>query len=378
MINDYAPASQQADIRIETDGTLHCEGAWTLPHVAGLERRLSHVCWPERGELVWNMDAIQAMDTAGAWVLQRTLNTLQRNGKQVVVRNLRPEFAELMKMLSLDGREISPPVPPPPPGWLERVGRVVWEGGWQSLSFLSFVGESAIVFLRLLTRPRRIRWHALFYNLQGAGLSAVPIIGLLSFLMGVVIAYQAAVQLRPFGANIFIVDLVGISMVREIAPLVTAIVVAGRSGSAYTAQIGTMKVTEEIDALRTLGITPMELLVLPRVLALFIALPLLTVLADALGVVGGMVIAQTQLGVGFTAFLDRFDDAVSLTNYLIGVGKAPVFAVIIALVACYQGFRVRGSADSVGRQTTTSVVQSIFLVIVADAFFSILFSWFDL
>jgi phospholipid/cholesterol/gamma-HCH transport system permease protein len=198
----------------------------------------------------------------------------------------------------------------------------------------------------------------------------------LAFLMGVVIAYQAAVQLRPFGANIFIVDLVGISMVREIAPLVTAIVVAGRSGSAYTAQIGVMQVTEEVAALRTMGIAPLEILVLPKVFALVIALPLLTVLADALGVFGGMVIASTQLDVNFTDFLNRFEKAVSLTHYVIGVAKAPAFAIIIALVACAQGFQVRGSADSVGRHTTTSVVQSIFLVIVADAFFSILFSWF--
>ena len=160
--------------------------------------------------------------------------------------------------------------------------------------------------------------------------------------------------------------------------MLTAIIVAGRSGSAYAAQIGTMKVTEEIDALRTIGVGPLELLVLPKVLALVVALPLLTVYTDVMGVLGGMVMARAQLDVSFGAFLDRLDDAISLTSYLIGIGKAPVFAVIIALVGCYQGFQVGGSADSVGRQTTVSVVQSIFLVIVTDALFSIVFSWLDL
>jgi len=193
-----------------------------------------------------------------------------------------------------------------------------------------------------------------------------------------VIAYQGAEQLQRFGANLYIADLVGLSMVRELSPLITAIIVAGRSGSAYTAQIGTMKVTEEIDALRTIGVGPLDLLVLPKVAALAIALPLLTVYTDMMGMLGGMIMARAQLQVSFTTFLNRLQEAVSLTSYLIGIGKAPVFAVIIALVGCYQGFGVTGSAESVGRQTTVSVVQSIFLVILSDAFFSIAFSWLNL
>ncbi|MCY7304831.1 MAG: ABC transporter permease, partial [Rhodoferax sp.] len=168
------------------------------------------------------------------------------------------------------------------------------------------------------------------------------------------------------------------SMLREFAPLMTAIIIAGRSGSAYAAQIGTMAVTEEIDAMRTIGIAPIELLVLPKVIALMVALPLLTVFADVLGVFGGMVMAAAQLGVGFDDFLDRFTKAISVTTLLLGVGKAPVFAAIIAMVGCFQGLRTRGGADSVGRQTTRSVVQGIFLVIVADALFSVAFSLLDL
>ena len=215
-------------------------------------------------------------------------------------------------------------------------------------------------------------------QIRSAGFDALPIVGLIAFLLGIVVAYQGADQLRQYGANIFVVDLVGLSMLREFAPLITAIIIAGRSGSAYAAQIGTMAVTEEIDAMKTIGIAPMELLVLPKIIALLIALPLLTVFADLLGVFGGMIMARAQLGVGFGEFIERFTKAVSITAYLIGICKAPVFALIITIIGCFQGFRTHGGADSVGRQTTRSVVQSIFLVIVADALFSIAFSALDL
>jgi phospholipid/cholesterol/gamma-HCH transport system permease protein len=214
--------------------------------------------------------------------------------------------------------------------------------------------------------------------MQSAGVEALPITGLLSFLMGIVIAYQGADQLQRFGANIFIADLVGLAMLRELSPLLTAIIIAGRSGSAYTAQIGTMKVTEEIDALRTIGVVPQELLVLPKMLALIVVLPLLTVYTDVTGVLGGMFMARSKLDVSFAVFLDRLDEAISLSSYVVGISKAPVFAMIIALVGCYRGFQVSGSAESVGQQTTLSVVQSIFLVIVTDALFSVVFNWLDL
>jgi len=260
------------------------------------------------------------------------------------------------------------------PTTLERIGRNAEAAYHQAVGLLSFVGESAVGLAGCIPHPTRLRWRSILYNIRSAGFDALPIVGLLSFLLGIVVAYQGADQLRQYGANIFVVDLVGLSMLREFAPLITAIIVAGRSGSAYAAQIGTMAVTEEIDAMRTLGIAPMEVLVLPKILALLIALPLLTVFADVLGVFGGMIMARAQLGVGFGEFLDRFVLAVSVTAYLIGICKAPVFAAIIAMVGCFQGFRTQGGAESVGRQTTLSVVQAIFLVIVADAVFSIAFS----
>ncbi len=243
---------------------------------------------------------------------------------------------------------------------------------------LSFIGQSAQVLAAGVLHPSRWRWRQVLFNVRSAGFDALPIVGLLSFLLGVVVAYQGAAQLRQYGANIFVADLVGVSMLREFAPLITAIIIAGRSGSAYAAQIGTMAVTEEIDALHTLGISPLELLVLPKVMALVIVLPLLTVFADGLGVLGGMLMARSQLDVGFAEFLDRFVKAVSLTSYFVGLAKAPVFAIIIAFVGCFQGLRTHGGADSVGRQTTRAVVQSIFLVIVADALFSVAFSALDL
>lgn len=321
--------------------------------------------------------AISALDTAGAWLLHRTIRALEQRGRHVRVNGLRPEFSVLLRLIA--AHAVTPEhAAPAKAGLLAGIGQRAWRDLLGMSGMLAFIGENAIILLRSLAHPRRIRWRPVLHNLKTAGFDALPITGLLAFLMGVVIAYQGADQLQRFGANIFIVDLVGLAMLRELSPLLTAIIVAGRSGSAYAAQIGTMKVTEEIDALRTIGIVPQELLVLPKLLALIIALPLLTVYTNVTGVLGGMIMASYMLDISFDVFLDRFDDAINLSSYLIGIGKAPVFAAIIALVGCYQGFQVTGGADSVGRQTTVSVVQAIFLIIVVDALFSIVFNWLDL
>ena len=356
---------------------VHCTGAWAVQGIAQIEPHLDVVFWLVEKELAIDATAITALDTSGAWLLHRTISGLKQRGMNVTINGLRPEFSALMQLIA--SCPTAPETPPPPtPDWLTHIGQRSWRALLGVAGMLAFIGESALVLLRSLIQPRRIRWRPILHNLQTAGFEALPIVGLLSFLMGVVIAYQGADQLQRFGANIFIADLVGLSMLRELSPLLTAIIVAGRSGSAYAAQIGTMKVTEEIDALRTIGVAPLELLVLPKLLALVVALPLLTVYTDVMGVLGGMMMAWAQLDVSFGAFADRLDEAISLTSFLIGVGKAPIFAAIIALVGCYQGLQVGGSADSVGRQTTVSVVQSVFLVIVTDALFSILFSWLDL
>lgn len=367
-----------ADMRAgPTRSEARCAGAWVLRAITQLERRLAAQSFPGDGELVIDAAGVTAMDTSGAWLLHKTIRALEARGRAVRVQGLRPEFSALLQLVVARAPASKAPSAASP-GVLARIGRQTWDHLLGGFGLLSFLGESAVAFVRALAQPRRIRWRTILYNVQTAGFEALPITGLLSFLLGIVIAYQGAEQLRRFGANVYIADLVGLSMVRELSPLITAIIVAGRSGSAYTAQIGTMQVTEEIDALRTIGVAPMDQLVLPKLFALIVALPLLTVYTDAMGVLGGMIMARAQLDVSFLTFLDRFNYAVTMKSYLLGVGKAPVFAAIIALVGCYQGFQVSGSAESVGRQTTVSVVQSIFLVILSDALFSVVFSWLGL
>jgi phospholipid/cholesterol/gamma-HCH transport system permease protein len=366
--------STDAQIHIGGAGVLRCEGSWTIPNLAKLDHALATVRWPRIAELVCDARRITAMDTGGAVVLHRLVMRLRREGRHVSIEGLRPEFADILGMVSSNWNRIEHPATKRRI-WLEQLNQTMTEWNRQAVGALGFIGESTVEIWRALKTPSRIRWRALLRSLELDGFHALPITGLLSFLIGVVIAYQGAEQLRQFGANIFVVDLVGISLLREISPLIVAILIAGRSGSAYAAEIGTMRVTEELDAVRTLGLSPIQLLVLPRVFALVLALPLLTVYADALGVFGGMLVASTQLNVSFTEFLDRFEYMIALRHFLFGLGKAPFFAIIIALVGSYQGFQIRGGVDDVGRHTTTSVVQSIFLVIVFDAWCSIMFSW---
>ena len=361
-----------AVIRYEQSGLWHCEGDWTLDGIEALDRQRQSLHWPGGGELRLDGSGIRAIDTTGALELLGVIAELEQAGHPVQLTGLRDPHRALLDLvcerLATAGTITEPP---PPLNHLERLGREVVFHAVRAIEFMAFVGEAATALGRLLRQPGRFRWQALLGNLETAGVHALPIIALLSFMMGIVIAYQGGQQLAAYGANIFIVELVSLTMLRELAPLITAIIVAGRTGSAYTAQIGTMQITEEVDALRTIGIPPMDLLVLPKLLALTIALPLLTVFADALSVFGGMVMAEALLEVSFSDFLDRFPLVVTPTSFLLGVGKAPVFAAIIALVGCYQGFQVRGGADSVGRHTTISVVQAIFLVIAADALFSV-------
>lgn len=366
------PSPEMAEIEWQ-DARIRCHGCWTVDRLAAAVERVNQAPTPAAPEIALDASQIDALDTAGAWLLQRLRLQLEADGRAVVIEGLNPQFADLYERVRELGEVESPRAGRL--GHLGTVGHRTLSALEQLFAFLSFFGAVMARMGRLLLQPWRIRWRSVGADLHASGATALGIIGLLSFLMGVVFAYQGAVQLRAFGASIYIADLIGLSMTRELGPLLAAIIVAGRTGSAYTAQIGTMKVTEEVAALRTIGIEPVELLVIPKVIALCIALPLLAVFADIMGILGGMILAKAQLGLGFTPFLDRLNEAVSLRSFLIGVGKAPVFALIIAMIGCFQGFRVRGSAASVGHHTTISVVQSIFLVIVADAQFSVIFSW---
>jgi len=368
-----------ATITQKSPQELALSGAWTARGISRNALRLDTPSAANHSEMLIDGAGLEAFDTVGAWMLKKLVRRLRGEGATVQLRDLRPEFAKLLDVIEQQAADPteSPPALPQQ-SRLESLGHSVVSAVEQSVALLSFVGECSVAMAASIAHPVRFRWRPILFNIRSAGFDALPIVGLLSFLLGIVVAYQGADQLRQYGANIFVADLVGLSMLREFAPLITAIIIAGRSGSAYAAQIGTMAVTEEIDAMRTLGIPPLDLLVLPKIIALLIALPLLTVFADVLGVTGGMIMAHAQLDVGYGEFLDRFVKAVSVTAYLIGICKAPVFAAIIAVVGCFQGFRTKGGADSVGRQTTRAVVQSTFLVIVADAVFSVAFSALDL
>ena len=352
-------------------GGFVCGGLWTVSGVGQLRTDMSQLELPQGGSLTLDGSGIDAMDTTGAWLLLQLQQQLEAAGADVSRASFKSAHSRLLDYIAAEQREAENITEPAKPA--------SWLSNWSlycsdMVSFLAFIGESVTALLRAVLHPGRIRWHETLDDIYHTGIKALPIVGLLSFLMGVVTAYQGAVQLKLYGANIYIADLVGHSMLRELAPLLTAILVCGRTGSAYAAKIGTMKVREEIAALQTIGISPVELLVLPKLMSLVIVLPLLCVYADILAVFGGMVMANAQLGIGFNAFLERLEESISISTFMIGIGKAPVFAAIIAIVGCYQGFKVEGSAQSVGHHTTISVVQSIFFVIVVDAMFSVLFS----
>lgn len=368
---------KSAEISQPTPQSLNLSGNWTAIGLHTAIDQLHSITASIKTKISVDCSGISALDTAGAWVLNKFLNRLKNENVVIVLQAMNPKFATLLDLVAnqIDDESNQTKLKTPPsPTVLEKIGKSVVDLFQQSQEFLAFIGETAIAVAGCIMHPARFRWRAILSNIQSSGFNALLIVGLLSFLLGVVVAYQGADQLKQYGANIFVVDLIGLSMLREFAPLITAIIIAGRSGSAYAAQIGTMVVSEEIDAMRTLGISPQEMLVLPKFAALVIALPLLTVFADLLGVLGGMIMANSQLNVGYGEFLDRFAYAVTPTSFLVGIGKAPIFAAIIVIVGCYQGFRTAGGAQSVGQQTTRSVVQSIFLVVVADALFSIGFS----
>lgn len=354
-------------------------GDWSIRGLGSAERDLARADLPRAGRVELDGTGLARLDTAGAWLVVRLVADLRERGLEVALTGFSGEGSGLVELAGagLEGGRGRPPerkhLPP-----LERLGRYSASKFLPLFAFLTFCGDVFLSLVRCFFHVAHFRGGQVSAHVYNGGLRAVPITGLLSFLMGVVIAYQGAVLLRLYGADIFTVDLVALSMARELSPLITAIIVAGRTGSAYTAQIGTMNVTEEIDALRTIGVGPMEYLVLPRLIALLIALPLLTVFCILMGIAGGYVMVWIQLDMSMATFIDRLDYALTFKSFMLGMIKAPVFAAIIALIGCYQGFNVRGGAESVGHHTTVCVVQSLFLVIAVDALFSVYFSWLGL
>jgi phospholipid/cholesterol/gamma-HCH transport system permease protein len=375
MVDAWAPAG---GIEVEGRGPgevlLRLRGDWTTRGIAALERPPLGAA-TGHARLTVDAAGLSALDTGGALLLHRLLGGLAQAGVEAELTGLAPTHARLLELVRARTDDGGPGPAASGRSRIEELGRWAWGHLAEGWALLGFIGETAAALAGSAVRPTRIRWRAFLASLQSTGADAVPIVSLLAFLIGVVVAYQGGVQLRAYGANVYVVDLVILMVLRELGPMIAAVIVAGRSGSAFTAQIGAMKVNEEIDALRTIGIDPVDLLVVPRFVALVVSLPLLTALAGAMGVLGGMVMAAGLLGVGYHDFLQRVPQAGTLASFLVGMGKAPVFAAIIATVGCFQGFRVGVGADSVGRQTTVSVVQAIFFIIVADAAFSVLFAW---
>jgi phospholipid/cholesterol/gamma-HCH transport system permease protein len=358
----------------QTNQQVECLGAWDLAHLNDIQMSLATLELPPKAPIVINGGALDKMDSAGAWALIAWQAGLVKQGMAITREAFAATHEHLLSIIEKN-LELEKPVPDVvPPSTLQQIGMVTMNALSQFTDYLSFIGQLSFESLRIFKNPSHIRWNALAGVIYRNGFLALPIIALLSFMIGVVITYQMGLQLKSYGANIYIVDLLGLAITREFAPLLTAIMVAGRTGSAFTAQLGMMKLNQEIDALNTMGVTPGELLLLPRIIGLFIALPLLTMWADMFGVFGGMVMANNMLSITWYDFLHRFPTVIPLRSFLIGLGKAPVFALIIASVGCYQGMKVRDSADSLGENTTRSVVLSIFFIIVADALFSIILS----
>ena len=352
-------------------------GRWDVTSVAPIEARLRDLRPGSPTAIAIDLSDLDDLDTIGAWLLYRTRRDLRNAGFNSEFRNASADHLLLIDEVSANDQpcEIEPPSGSPLLNVIRHVGAATDDIAAETVELLSFLGSIVNVAARLLTRPGRLRFTSLVYHMEQVGLNAIPIVALISFLIGVVLAYQGATQLRQFGAEVFVVDLVAISVLREIGILLTAIIVAGRSGSAFTAQIGSMKVNEEVDAMRTLGLDPIEILVLPRVFALVITLPLLTFIADLMGLLGGGLMAWVTLDISPAVYLERLNQSVSLWSFFVGLIKAPVFAFIISMIGCFEGLKVVGSAESVGQRTTRAVVEAIFLVIVFDAIFSIFFAF---
>jgi phospholipid/cholesterol/gamma-HCH transport system permease protein len=340
-----------------------------------LERAFESAAPPPRVAI--DCSKVEALDTVGAWLLLRLGALLEERGAAAAIQHLDARFSPLLRQAEKFARPSAPAAPARragPVDLLADLGRITSSAVRQIASGLDFFGLVVVTSLGTLRHPRRFRFVAFVSHMQRTGSAALPIVGLLSFLVGIVFAYQGADQLRYYGAEIFTVNLLGLAFMRELGVLLTSIIVAGRSGSAFTAEIGTMQVNEEIDAMTTLGLDPIEVLVLPRLCALAVTLPLLTFYANVMGMVGGAFICDVSLGIPLPLFLQQLRGAITGWSFWLGILKAPFFAVCIALIGCREGLAVTRSAESVGRLTTLSVVESIFLVIIFDAAFSIIFA----
>jgi phospholipid/cholesterol/gamma-HCH transport system permease protein len=366
--------AKQLDGRLQ----LAASGSWTAPHAAELEVAIASLIAlpnPARDAAI-DMQGVQEFDTYGAWLLRRLAQAWQGRGKAMRIVGLPDRYEGLLHEVNETNLAAAPT---DVHRWsatngLEFIGRAVAAAARDLTTFIAMLGALCLAVLSAAKRPATFRLTSAVHHLDRVGWQAVPIILLITFLIGGIIAQQGFFHFRKFGADEYVVDMVGILVLREIGVLIVAIMVAGRSGSSYTAELGSMKMREEIDALRTMGFDPVDILILPRIIALIVALPLLTFVGCMAALYGGGLVAWLYGGMSPDIFVARLKEAISFTHFKVGIIKAPFMALAIGVVAAVEGLKVKGSAESLGLQTTTSVVKSIFLVIVLDGLFAIFFA----
>lgn len=356
---------------------LELTGLWRVSHFSDIDRELSQADVEGARAITIDTHRLEALDLSSGWRLREFIEQARRAGATIAWSGAPPEQLELIEA-SLAGsappaattETVHAPVVELP---VEALGRRVVRGLRDLVSGLAFLGRLTLTALAALASVRRLRPIAVARHVYDTGITAIPIVALIAFLISVIVAYLSAQQLQRFGAQLFVVDLITIGVLRELGVLLTAVIVAGRSGSAFAAEIGAMRLNEEIDALEAIGVDPFEALVLPRLAGLTIALPLLTIIADAIGLAGGALLCRFLLGIPLAQYSSRVNEAIAPTTFWVGIAKAPVFALLIGIAGAYRGLQVRGSSRELGRLTTVAVVQSIFLVILADALFAVLF-----
>ncbi|MBC8238745.1 MAG: MlaE family lipid ABC transporter permease subunit [Helicobacteraceae bacterium] len=366
-------ASLHVDIQ-DKQLLLNFSGDLNLYTITKLQNQADTLNTLEIKSIEINLDELSYLDTSAAIFINNLKSQYEKQGIEVLLCIKQEDIESTLALVQNISSEPLSTAVKTPSQFLESFGKSIYEYYLGVVSFFNFLGNLFATKLHYLRSVKKIRYKEIAFDINESGIKALPIIALTAFLIGLVVAYQSAYQLKMYGANIFLVDMLGISILRELAPLITAIVIAGRSGSAFTAQIGAMKITEELDAMRTMGFDPYIFLVIPRILALMIVMPILIFVADIMGVIGGMLIANIDLQITTGQFLERFTQVVDIKHFYIGIFKGPFFAFLIASIGIYRGLRVKNDTQSIGFNTTKSVVESIFAVIVCDALFSIAFT----
>lgn len=358
----------------QPDWRIYFSGNWTVTLLEDVDALVRDVHIDAGRTIIIDLTQLEAIDTAGAWVIYR-FNRRMSDGRAVNYDGVRPEHQTLLEVVAEHEKYVKPITHRPPAykRFLAKIGKTIIDIGQDVINSLGFFGEVLEVFRKALTSPKRFRNVSLIHHMESSGLDALPIVTLISFLIGAVLAFMGADILKDYGLEIFTESLITHSFMREFGVMLTAIMVAGRSGSSFTAQIGSMKANEEIDALKSLGLDPIEILVLPRVLALVLSLPLLAFIATISGIVGGGLVAWMILDVSPAMFVAQMKSSTDMNYFYVGLIKSPFMALLIGVIACYQGMRVAGTSESIGIHTTNSVVQSIFAVITCDALFALFF-----